>query len=234
MEKMDLGSPDPFIIHLGTNDLRTAINLDFVLGEVYELASMANRKLPNCRLVLSVVLRRRDVTWRRTGALNDRFDREPNDLGLTFCDPNSWIEDGDFARDGFHLNGRGKRRFGQIYARVSGLDVGGSADCKMGQILNDGNHRTRDSRETRRSAIEEQKTLHEVDGPETSILMSRKLNLRHRHIGQKGFPAKGHLGRRGRRQHRHTRRRAGKWLRVTSRQQSRRGGKPKIKQKRKV
>jgi hypothetical protein len=30
MEKMDLGSPDPFIIHLGTNDLRTAINLDFV------------------------------------------------------------------------------------------------------------------------------------------------------------------------------------------------------------
>jgi len=31
----------------------------------------------------------------------------------TFVDPNSWIEDGDFARDGPHQNGRGKRRLGQ-------------------------------------------------------------------------------------------------------------------------
>jgi len=52
-------------------------------------------------------------------------------LGLTFVDPNSWIEDGDFARDGLHLNGGGKRRLGQLYARVSGLDVGGSAESKM-------------------------------------------------------------------------------------------------------
>jgi hypothetical protein len=36
----------------------------------------------------------------------------------------------DFARDGLHLNGRGKRRVGQIYARVIGLDVGGSAGSK--------------------------------------------------------------------------------------------------------
>ena len=27
----------------------------------------------------------------------------------TFVDPNSWIEDGDFARVGLHLKGRGKR-----------------------------------------------------------------------------------------------------------------------------
>jgi len=33
-------------------------------------------------------------------------------LGLTFVDPNSWIEEGDFVRDGLHLNGRGKRRLG--------------------------------------------------------------------------------------------------------------------------
>jgi len=30
-----------------------------------------------------------------------------------------------------HLNGRGKRRLGQLYARVSGYDVGGSAESKM-------------------------------------------------------------------------------------------------------
>jgi hypothetical protein len=51
-----------------------------------------------------------------------------NALGLTFVDLNSWIEDGAFVRDGVHLNGRGKRRLGQLYARVSGLDFGGLAE----------------------------------------------------------------------------------------------------------
>jgi len=130
MEKINLVSPDTVIIHVGTNDLKSTRNLDIVMGEVYVLVFMAKKKLPNCRLVLSGVLRRRDVSCRRIGALNDRFDWAANALGLTFFDPNSWIEDGDFARDGLHLNGRGKRRLGQLYARVSGLDVGGSAESK--------------------------------------------------------------------------------------------------------
>jgi len=62
---------------------------------------------------------------------NDRFEWVANALGLTFVDPNSWIEDGDCARNGLHLNGKGKRRLGQLYARVNGLDVGGSAGSKM-------------------------------------------------------------------------------------------------------
>jgi hypothetical protein len=44
-------------------------------------------------------------------------------LRIMFVDPNSWIDDRDFARDGLHLNGRGKRRLGQLYAKVSELDV---------------------------------------------------------------------------------------------------------------
>ena len=71
------------------------------------------------------------MSWRHIGALNDRFNWVANALGLTFVDPNSWIEDGDFARDGLHVNGRRKRRLGQLYATVSGLDVGGSAKSKM-------------------------------------------------------------------------------------------------------
>ena len=43
--------------------------------------------------------------------------------------------------------------------------------------MNDGNHRTRDSRVTRQSAFEEEKTLHEEDGPVTSILMSREVEV---------------------------------------------------------
>jgi len=38
--------------------------------------------------------------------------------------------------------------------------------------LNNGNHRTRDSRETRLSVTEEQKTLHEENRPVTSIFVS--------------------------------------------------------------
>jgi hypothetical protein len=68
------------------------------------------------------------VSWRRIEALNYRYDWVANASGLTSVDPNSWVEDGDFARDGLHLDGRGKRRLGQIYARV--LDVGGLAGIK--------------------------------------------------------------------------------------------------------
>jgi hypothetical protein len=101
------------------------------MGEVYALLCKAKQKLPNCRLVLSGVWSRRDVSWRRIGALNDRFDWVANSLGFIFVDPNSWIEDGDIARDGLHLNGRGKSRLGHLYATVSGLDVGESRKSKI-------------------------------------------------------------------------------------------------------
>ena len=83
MEKRDLVSPETVIIHVGTNDLRTTRNLDFVMGKVYALVSTAKKKLPNCRLVLNGVLRRTDVSWRYIGALNDRFDWVAYTLGLT-------------------------------------------------------------------------------------------------------------------------------------------------------
>ena len=130
-EKRDLVSPETVIIHFGTNDLKTTRNLDFVMGEVYALVAAAKNKLPNRRLLLSGVLRRRDVSWKRIGTLNDRYDWIANAFGLTFVDPNCWIEDGDFVTDGLHLNGRRNSRLGRIYARVSGLDVGGSAGSKM-------------------------------------------------------------------------------------------------------
>jgi len=127
MERWDLGSTETAIIHVGTNDLRKTRDLD-VMGDMYELVTTAKKKFPNCRLVLSGVLRRRDVTWRRIGALNNRLYWVAKVLGLTFVDPNSWLEDWDSARDGLHLNWRGKRWLGQLYARVNGLDAGGLAD----------------------------------------------------------------------------------------------------------
>jgi hypothetical protein len=43
--------------------------------------------------------------------------------------------------------------------------------------LGNGNHSTRDTRETRRSAIEELKTLHEEDGPVNRVLMNREVEV---------------------------------------------------------
>jgi len=68
MEKKELGNPETVIIHVGANDMRATGNLDFVMGEVYALVSTAKKNLPKCRLLLSGVLRRRDMSWRRTGA----------------------------------------------------------------------------------------------------------------------------------------------------------------------
>jgi hypothetical protein len=101
---MNVSNPETVIIHVGTSDLTTTRNLDFIMGEVYALVATAKSRFPNCRLVLSGVLRRRDTSW----ALNERLDWVANTLGVTFVDPNSCIEDGDFTRDGLHLNdGRG-------------------------------------------------------------------------------------------------------------------------------
>jgi hypothetical protein len=70
IERRDLGSPATFIIHVGANYLRKTRNVDFVLGEVYALLATTKKKFPNCTLVLSGVLQRRDVSWRRIGTLN--------------------------------------------------------------------------------------------------------------------------------------------------------------------
>ena len=118
-----MGSPDTVIVHVGTNDLKTRKNVDLIMGEAYELVAMVKKKLPYSRLILNGVIRRRDMSWWRIGALNDRWEWIAETFKITFVDPISWIEDEDFARDGLHLNGRGKKRLGQLYARVGGLEV---------------------------------------------------------------------------------------------------------------
>jgi len=64
------------------------------------------------------------VTWRRVGAANSRLEWVASSLGATFVDPNSWIRDLDFGRDGLHLNKIGARELGELYSRVCGIDSG--------------------------------------------------------------------------------------------------------------
>jgi hypothetical protein len=100
------------------------------MGKVYDLVNTAKTRFPKWKLVLSGVLRRRDVSWRRMGALNDKCDRIAKILRTTFIDPNSWIQNLGFSKDGLHLNQNGARALSHQYCRACGLD-GGRPDLKQ-------------------------------------------------------------------------------------------------------
>jgi len=97
MENRDLGRADSVIIHVGTNDIRRYRDLDYMLGEVYDLVTTAKEKFQGSRLVRSGVLRSDRMKWQRVGAANDRLEWVASRLGATFVDPNSWIRDADFT-----------------------------------------------------------------------------------------------------------------------------------------
>jgi len=52
LDKRDLGNPDTVMFHVGTNDLKRSINLDYVMGEVYSLVNTAKGKFPQSKIVL--------------------------------------------------------------------------------------------------------------------------------------------------------------------------------------
>ena len=54
------------------------------------------------------------------GAANDRLEWVAGALGATFVDPNSWIGDDDFGRDGPHLSRKGTRQLGELCSRIYG------------------------------------------------------------------------------------------------------------------
>ena len=55
-------------------------------------------------------------------AANGRLEWVARSLGAAFVEPNSWIRDLDFGRDGLHLNRNGARELGELYSRVFGID----------------------------------------------------------------------------------------------------------------
>jgi hypothetical protein len=77
-----MGSPETVVTHAGTHDLRTPVNLDWVMVEVYALVTTPKVRHPNCRLVLSGVLRHSDESWRRIGDLMIDSTGEQEPLGL--------------------------------------------------------------------------------------------------------------------------------------------------------
>ncbi|PNF33865.1 hypothetical protein B7P43_G07227 [Cryptotermes secundus] len=91
----------------------------YSLSNVPSLMQQSITLIHTTRLVLSGVLRRRDVSRRRVGALNGRYEWITKVLGITFVDPN-W----GFGRDGLPINRSGARRLSQLYSRDCGFGSG--------------------------------------------------------------------------------------------------------------
>ena len=124
IEIRDRGISDTVVIHVGTNKLRRNGNLGYVMGDVFDLVNTAETKFSTSRIVLSGVLRRRDVSWRRNGAVNSRYEWVVKTLGVSFVDPNSWVDDWDFGRDGLHIKQIGTKHLGHLSSRVCGIGGG--------------------------------------------------------------------------------------------------------------
>ncbi len=117
IESQDMGRPDAVILHVVTNDSKR--NVDYVIGDIYELVTAARKKFPTAKLILSGLLRRRDTRWTRIGLINDGMDWVARSLGVQMVDANAWIADGDLGRDGLHLNRRGASKLGRLFTKVS-------------------------------------------------------------------------------------------------------------------
>jgi hypothetical protein len=94
------------------------------MGDVYDLVNMAKTKFSKSRVVLSGVLWRQYVSWQHIGAVNSRYKWVAQTLGVTCADPNSWVDNWDFGRDGLHLNQREARHLGKLYSTFCGIGCG--------------------------------------------------------------------------------------------------------------
>jgi hypothetical protein len=61
----DFWSPDTVVILVGTHDMKRTGNLNYVMGDAYSLISTAKTKFSTSRVVLSGVLRTKDMSWWR-------------------------------------------------------------------------------------------------------------------------------------------------------------------------
>ncbi|KAJ4448012.1 hypothetical protein ANN_10022 [Periplaneta americana] len=104
IENQERGDPKNIVLHVGTNDLRRGV--DYIMADVYDLVMETKKKYPAAGIVISGIVRRRDVNWRKVGRVNKAFEWVAECLGARFVDPNSWIDDRCFGRDGIHLNRR--------------------------------------------------------------------------------------------------------------------------------
>lgn len=118
IEQRERGEPKKIILHVGTNDLRRR-SVDYIMADLYDLVSSTKKRYPTADIIISGIVRRRDINWRKVGRANKAFEWVAEQMGTRYVDGNAWLDDRDFGRDGVHLNRRGTAAMGALFARVA-------------------------------------------------------------------------------------------------------------------
>lgn len=110
------------ILHVGGNDVHSSpSNPDFVIGDLWSLVELSKDKFPNARIIVNGTLRRRGVSQTLTKKLNSGIKWMADALRVSYADPNPFVRNADFARDGIHLNDNGTVVFADFLKNSLGL-----------------------------------------------------------------------------------------------------------------
>ncbi|XP_069670111.1 uncharacterized protein [Periplaneta americana] len=120
IEQRERGEPKKIILHVWTNDLRRR-SVDYIMADLYDLVSSTKKRYLTADIIISGIIRRRDINWRKVGRANKEFEWVAEQLGTQYVDGNSWLDDRDFGQDGVYLNRRGTVAMGALFARVAAM-----------------------------------------------------------------------------------------------------------------
>lgn len=108
------------IIHVGTNDItRGGLGMIRFIQEAERLVRLAVNAFGKKRVVLSGILLRKDMQWRRIGEANHFLWRLSQREGVLFVDGNSWLQGKGLDIDGLHLKVSAAQELGRLFSRVA-------------------------------------------------------------------------------------------------------------------
>lgn len=92
VEEMDVNpSVESVYLHVGTNNLSKSPSSDYITGDMWHLVRKVNEKLPNAKVIVSGILRRRDVKNLKTDQMNRDLQWMCEKSGVSFLDVNPFL-----------------------------------------------------------------------------------------------------------------------------------------------
>lgn len=120
VEQLDLQKQNPKVvaIHVGTNSVSKGVAAEEIMGDTLDLVDYIKTQIKDAKIVISGLLRRYDVSIRKTTRINSELDWLCQVRNCVMVDGNCWLKDNDFARDGVHLNRRGSHKLGTLLCKA--------------------------------------------------------------------------------------------------------------------
>lgn len=99
------------IVQIGGNDIAVDPSPDYIIGDIWYLVELLKLKFPTSRIVVNAIIRKKGVSINLIKRLNQGIHWMCQKLNISFADPNPFIKNNCFARDGVHLNDLGVKTF---------------------------------------------------------------------------------------------------------------------------